>query len=180
MKNVRRLTYKMNSLLRGIRDRPVVLPALLEREKVKRVLWMRWLRHPVFRDSLDEVVRERRVALRLDLELLAAAAAEHMATMLAQAKAGGKTPDRRIVALCDAIMEAYDRTRLFYRRRRHACQRRVLPPALADLCHPNAKGDEDELLARLAAPDEPAEVLAAEAAEREAPLPDPRATRATG
>jgi hypothetical protein len=167
MRNETRLTDKMRVFLRGIRERLVVLPALVARENIDPRRLARWLRIVAFRESLGEVLAEVRMRVRLELDLLASAAAREMSEMLRL-----KRPDPQMVALCAAILEAQRKSRLdeqAARERRRRLRRRASggtgkPPASGrrELGHRASRGEEDELLTILAAPDGPAEPRSAD------------------
>ena len=154
MRNEGRLTKKMLAFLQGIRDRLLVLPALVARENIDPRRLSRWLRIVAFRQTLDDVVKELRVRVRLELDVLAGCAVRELSEMLRL-----KRPDEKMVALCAAIIEAQRRSRLDARmaRRRHRRRARAEDGRSAgrrELCHPNSRDREDELLAILAAPHE--------------------------
>ncbi|MEA2711225.1 MAG: hypothetical protein QOF78_3826 [Phycisphaerales bacterium] len=143
MKYENNLTGAMKKFLRAMRDRPVVLSRLAAQERVEPRRLASWLRSPRFQAPLNEMLREIRLRMRVELELLAAAALHCLAEMVSDKE----KRDEKLLAICKTILEAFHRHRRHQRllATRRGKRAQTLPPG--DLCHPDAKADEDELLA---------------------------------
>jgi hypothetical protein len=135
------LTREQRAFLKAVREKGLLLPEVLQESGVPTRLLMRWFRRRYFRKALRQASGELRRRGLLELELLAAAAVATMSAMKGQ-----KIPlDRDLLALCIAIRDDYFR----WKRRGARSKRRIIEPP-EDLCHPNAKHREKELLAILA------------------------------
>jgi hypothetical protein len=137
------LTKTQRQLLRKVREGGVMLPSVLGQTGITPALLTRWLRRGYFRKALRGARLDLRQMTWLDLELLARAAVRMLQEMLLK-------PGKRslvLMLLCLAILSEYDRVWRRYHPRRAGKKARVEEPT--DLCHPDAKDREEELLAIL-------------------------------
>jgi hypothetical protein len=129
--------------MRLMRDGVVLVPELLKQLKITPGRLARWLRRDFFRDSMGQMKGEMRRMQWLDLELLAKSAVSTLQQMFVK-------PTKRdflMLLICLGILMEYDRAW----KRRHRAKRkkgkRIEEPT--DLCHPDSKHKEKELLAIL-------------------------------
>jgi hypothetical protein len=140
------LAWQQQRFLRAFRDDVVMLPELLDLVKVDAPRVARWLRRDYFREALAEMTVELRRMGWLKIELMY----KWALAMLAEMQTDPSKRDGLVIYLCRVIVEEYDRARR--RRARGSWKRakkKVQEPT--DLCHPNAKDREEELMAILSA-----------------------------
>ena len=144
MKHVNRLTDQQQKFLRMTRDGVVLVPQVLDQLGLTPQRLARWMRRDFFRDALGETRTEMRRVHWLDLELLARSAVATLQSMLVK-------PSKRslfLLLLCVAILMEHDRTwKRLHRGKRGRKRRKFEDPA--DLCHPDSRDRNDELLRQL-------------------------------
>ena len=148
--NYKRISDAQYAFLRDVRDGNMTLGELKSKHKVEEKRFSRWLRGRGFRRALWKILRESKNRRRVELQLAANVGAE----MLAQAVR------QEITLTADQllVLEKVENATVKEEQQRRAEQRsrgcggrmkKRLPSEDDDLCHPNAKGREDELLAIL-------------------------------
>ena len=146
-----RISELQYAFLRQVRDRTVSLEDLTEKYSLLDKQFSRWMRGVGFRRELTKVMNVSKRRRRLVLRMAANVAAER----LAQAVRSGEKLDESLLGLYERVLnqgrKEEQTARVEQRSRDHAGGRRRLPSPDDDLCHPNAKEQEDELLAFLEA-----------------------------
>lgn len=149
-----RISVPQYAFLRDVRDGTVSLGELKEKHKLEEKRFSRWMRGVGFRRALTQVLRESMRRRYLELQMAANVAAE----MLAKAMREKVTLPADRLLLLEKIAGAAHREEQSRRAARRAGGRgggagrrgRTRRPSRDDdLCHPDAKAREDELLAYL-------------------------------
>jgi len=156
-----RISELQYAFLREVRDRTVSLEDLTEKYSLLDKQFSRWMRGVGFRRELTKVMNVSKRRRRLVMRMAANVAAERLAAAV-----------RRGEKLDEPLMELYERVlnqgrkeeqtaRAEKRSRGGTGGRRRLPSPDEDLCHPDAKEQEHELLAFLEADAAAGEAVAA-------------------
>lgn len=148
-----RISVPQYAFLRDVRDGTVLLEALKEKHGLDGKRFSRWMRGTGFKRAMAEMLRESKRRRYLELQMAANVAAE----LLARAVRKEIVLTAGDLALCEQVRRAAHQEEQARRAARRARGRGVggrgrrRPSPDDDLCHPNAKAHENELLAILEA-----------------------------
>ena len=150
-----RISEAQYRFLRDVRDDTMLLADFQQRHHVHGKRFSRWMRGIGFRRALTEAMRSSKRQRRLQLRLAASVAAK----LLAEAVQAKTRLEEQWQALLERAInqgrKEEQAARAEARGRRGGGggggKRKHRRSADDDLCHPNAKADEDELLAILEA-----------------------------
>jgi hypothetical protein len=134
------ISDQQEKFLRDVRDSALILGEIQQRSGLTDARLARWMRNAFFWEKLREALRETVRRRRVELELAANAASR----MLSDATGRGAPLEVRLEELCERVVRV---RRMSIRPRRGGAKKKPAVPLERDLCHPDFKHRERELLA---------------------------------